>query len=142
MFDKSHFGRIVNFFINIALGIALVFEGLLFADNLQPMVFVQSFVVSMGIGYTICDLIPAPIWGERLARKLKIQNRFLFHLVSTAAGGIILVPCISFFCQFVALGSMIFHVWPHILLFLILTGYAVLLVFLPICKKLAVALTK
>lgn len=48
MLDKSWFGKIFNFLINICLGIVLVFVGLTLSGNLQPIVFLQSFVVSMG----------------------------------------------------------------------------------------------
>ncbi|MCC8179370.1 MAG: hypothetical protein LIP23_00425 [Planctomycetes bacterium] len=142
MFDKCHFGRIVNFSINIFLGIALVLVGLLLGDNLHLMVFLQSFVVSVGVGFTICDLIPSPHWGEQLSKKLGIQNRLLFRLLATAVGGVVLITCISFFCQFVAFGGVMFHIWPYALPYLLLTGYIVLLLFMPVCVKIAAALTR
>lgn len=140
--DKSHFGRIVNFLINIALGIVLVSVGLLLADNVHPMIFMQSLAVSIGVGYTICDLIPSPMWGEKLAHQLGLRNKLLFHLFSIAVGGAVLITCISFFCQFVAFGSMTFQVWPRTLPYLLLSGYLVLVVFMPICKKAAILLTR
>lgn len=142
MFDKAHFGRIVNFFINIALGIVLSLVGLILSGRLSPLLFIQSFIVSMGVGYTICDLIPAPVWGQKLARKLHIKNKLGSHLFSTAIGGLVLITCISFFCQLVAVGSIVFRVWPHALPYLLMYGYLVLLVFLPASTKIAELLTK
>lgn len=142
MFDKVHFGRIMNFSINIFLGIALVTVGLVLSNNLKPMIFLQSFVVSMGVGYTICDLIPAPQWGQRLITKAGVKNPLLFRLASTAIGGLVLITCISFFCQFVAVGEIIFQVWPHAWPYLYGSGYLVLIIFMPVCEKIAGALTK
>ncbi|MCG8156384.1 hypothetical protein JMY81_08515 [Brenneria goodwinii] len=142
MFDKAHFGRVVNFSINIFLGIALVLVGLTLADNLQPMIFWQSFVVSVGIGYTVCDLIPSPAWGEQLARKAGIKSKLLFHLLSTAIAGVVLIVCISLGCQFVAFGGAVFQVWPYALPYLLIAGYITLVVFLPVCKEIAGVLTR
>lgn len=142
MIDKSHFGRIINLLLNVALGIVLSSVGLLLAHKMTPMIFVQSFVVSMGVGYTICDLIPAPIWGQKLAQRLKIKNKMGFHLFSTAIGGFVLITCISFFCQFVAVGSIVFQVWPYALPYLFFSGYLVLIIFLPIFTKISDRLTR
>lgn len=142
MFEQSHFGRIINLSINIFLGIALVLVGLILADNVDLMVFLQSFVVSLGIGYIICDLIPAPVWGKRFASWIGIKNKLAFHLLSTVIGGMVLIPIISFFCQFVAFGENMLQVWIHALPYLLLTGYLVLVFFMPLCTKLAKLLTK
>lgn len=141
MFDKAHFGRIVNFSINVFLGITLVLVGLGLSGSIQPMMFFQSFVVSMGVGYMICDLIPAPLWGQKLMVKAGIKNPLLFRLLSTAFGGLILITCISFFCQFVAVGGMLFKVWPHAWPYLYGSGYIVLVLFMPVCEKIAEILT-
>ena len=70
MIGKQHFGQIINFLINVALGLALTAVGLSMAGAIQPLAFVQSFVVSMAVGYTICDLIPAPAWGKMFTNYL------------------------------------------------------------------------
>lgn len=142
MFNKAHFGRIANFFINIALGIVLTIVGLSLSGHLTPVVFLQNFVVSMGVGYTICDLIPAPMWGQALANRLHITNKLARHLFATLIGGLVLITCISFFCQYVAVGSILFQVWPHAWPYLMLSGYLVLVIFIPVSTKLAELLTK
>lgn len=141
MIGKQHFGQIINFLINIALGLVLTTVGLSMAGPIQPLVFIQSFVVSMAVGYTICDLIPAPAWGKMLTERLGIGNRLGCHLLSTAVGGLVLITCISFFCQFVAVGSNIMAVWPHALPYLLAAGYLVLIIFMPLCERIAGALT-
>lgn len=142
MFQKKHTGRIVNLFINIFLGVALVLVALLLADSLQPMLFFQNVIISICVGYTLCDLIPAAAWGEHLVKRLKIRNRFFSYLLSSAVSGLIFITAISFTCQFVAFGSDVFHIWPHALPYLLLTGYLVLLCFMPVCQKAAALLTK
>lgn len=142
MLDKSCFGKIVNFSINICLGIVLVLVGLILSDNLQPMMFIQSFVVSMGVGYLICDIIPAPMWGQNLVKKMNITNKLIAHLISSAVGALILITCISFFCQFVAVGGALFQVWPKALPYLLGSGYLVIVLFMPVCQKIAEILTK
>ena len=142
MFDKSWTGKIINFFINVFLGIVVVAVGLILSGSLTPLVFVQSFVASMGVGYLICDLIPAPMWGKKLVEKLGVKNAIASHLLSSAVGALVLITCISFFCQFVAVGDLLFVVWPHALPYLLASGYVVIVVFMPVCEKIAVALTK
>lgn len=142
MFDMASFGKIINFSINVFLGIVLVLVGLLLSGNLTLLMFVQSFVVSMGVGYLICDLIPAPMWGKKLAEKLGVKNKLAAHLLSSAVGAGVLITCISFCCQFVAVGSLLFVVWPKALPYLLFSGYLVIVFFMPVCEKIAVALTK
>lgn len=142
MLDQSYFGKIINFSINIFLGIVLVLVGLLLSGNLEPLTFFQSFIVSMGVGYLICDFIPAPAWGKKLTAYLGIQNKVMAHLLSSAVGALVLITCISFFCQFVAVGNLLFVVWPKALPYLLLSGYIVIVLCMPLCEKIAVALTK
>lgn len=142
MFDRSCIGKIINFSINVFLGIVLVLVGLILSGNLKPLMFMQSFVVSMGVGYLICDLIPAPQWGQKLVQALNIKNRFIGHLLSSAVGALVLITCISFFCQFVAVGNLLFIVWPKALPYLLASGYVVIVVFMPICEKIGMILTK
>ena len=141
MIGKQHFGQIINFLINVALGLALTAVGLSMAGTVQPLAFVQSFVVSMAVGYTICDLIPAPAWRKMFTKYLGIKNKLGCHLISTAVGGLVLITCISFFCQFVAVGGSILAVWPRALPYLLAAGYLVLIIFMPLCEHFAVVLT-
>lgn len=142
MISKTHFGQIINFLINIVLGIVLTAVGLTLAHNMSLLVFIQNFVVSMAVGYTICDLIPASVLGKRISEKIKIKGKLGSHLFSTAVAGAILVTCISFFCQFVAVGPALPLIWPHALPYLLISGYIVLIIFIPICEKIAEVLTK
>lgn len=96
MFDESWIGKIINFSINVFLGIVLVLVGLILAG----------------------------------------------HLLSSAVGALVLITCISFCCQFVAVGNLLFIVWPKALPYLLASGYVVIVVFMPICEKIAVALTR
>ena len=141
MIGKQHFGRIINFSINIALGLVLTYVGLSIAGAITSLAFIQSFVVSMAVGYTICDLIPAPAWGQMFTERIGIKNRLGCHLVSTDIGGLVLITCISFFCQFVAVGGAILAVWPHALPSLLMSGYMVLIIFMPVCERIAGILT-
>lgn len=142
MLDKSYFGKIVNLFINVFLGIAMVTTALSIAGVLQPMLFFQNVIVSICVGYMICDLIPASAWGERLCNKLAIKNKLLFHLLACAVSGAIYITCISFICQFVAFGGAVFSVWAPMLIYLLLVGYLVLVIFMPLCQKIAGWLTR
>lgn len=142
MFEKIHTGRIINLFINIFLGFALVLVALGMAGALEPMLVVQNVIVSVCVGFTVCDLLPAGAWGERVTRRLGIKNPLAFHIVSVMLTGTVLIPCISLTCQFVAFGSTVMSVWLPCLPYLLLTGYAVLILFMPVSKKIAALLTK
>lgn len=142
MLDKAYAGRIVNLLINIFLGVAMVLTGLLLGGGLQPMPFVQNLLVSVGVGYLLCDFIPAPRWAAGLVKRLRIKNTLAAHLLSSAVSGAVFITCISFTCQFIAFGGAVFSVWPYTLPYLLLVGYAVLVVFMPLCQRVAALLTE
>lgn len=59
MIKQENFGKIINFGINVALGIGLTLTGLIKNHSLTLESFLIGFVVSMGVGYLICDIVPA-----------------------------------------------------------------------------------
>lgn len=138
MISKQNYGKIINFTINILLGIGLVATGLILGHSLTVWAFITGFVVSMGCGYTICDIIPAV--GPIVTKGIK--NKWIKYFVSTGINGLIYICCISLCCQFVSFGPKIFQIWPGTFPYLFLVGYVILLVFMPLCIKLADVLTK
>lgn len=137
MIAKENYGKVVNFMINIFLGIGLTLTGLLKGNSLTVLSFLQGFVVSMGCGYTICDVIPQV--GTILCRK--IDNKIVSTLLGTAVNGLIYIFFISLCCQFVNFGLGTMQIWPHVFPFLYVVGYLILIVFMPVSIKAADFLT-
>lgn len=138
MIKQENFGKIINFGINVVLGIGLTLTGLIKNHGVTLESFLIGFVVSMGVGYLICDIVPA--CGARFQKS--ISNKVVATLVSTAITGFVYILLISFFNLFVSTGFIVFQVWPHTFPILYLVGYMILLVFMPIIQKIAVFLTK
>lgn len=138
MIKKENFGKIINFGINVALGIGLTLTGLIINHGLTLESFLIGFIVSMGVGYLICDLVPA--FGARFQKT--ISNKLVATLVSTAITGFVYILLISFFNLFSSTGFMVMRVWPHTFPYLYLVGYIILIIFMPLIQKLAILLTK
>ena len=97
VFDKSHMMQIVNFLMNIFIGITLnVVGNILSGHPIVPFLsFMQSMVVSIGIGFTIGELLPAIPWGHAIAAKLHVTDGLPHHILATAISAIFLIGCIS-----------------------------------------------
>lgn len=148
------FGRIINFTMNIILGIMLSFyvlwtvqgipgnEGL---PILTPIGFFVSLAQSMAVGYLVSDLFPAYSWGEALARIVHAKGAVV-HAIASTVLGFVMATCISFILMWVnniqPLGiEGVLALWTTVYP-VILVG-AIVLVFacLPPVKKLAAAIS-
>lgn len=138
MVRKENYGKIINFTINIFLGIGLTTVGLYKNKLLSIESFMTGFVVSMGIGYIICDLIPA--LGPIATKSMK--DSLPKNLLTTAVTGFVYIFLISFFNLFSTTGFQVLHVWPKLFPVLFIIGYVILLLFMPICVKIADWLTQ
>ena len=87
MVRKENYGKIINFTINIFLGIGLTTVGLYKNKLLSIESFMTGFVVSMGIGYIICDLIPA--LGPIATKSMK--DSLPKNLLTTAVTGFVYI---------------------------------------------------
>jgi len=138
MLPKDYFGKIVNFCINIWLGIGLTATGLYMNGMLTGEALATGFVVSMGVGYLICDLIPAV--GPKVTKNM--ADSMAKNLLTTAITGFVYIFLISFFNLFVSAGIHVFSVWPRLFPVLYVVGYLILLIFMPLCVKTAEWMTK
>ena len=141
MFPKERFGNIMNFLMNVVMGISLTVTGGLLSNTLTLVSFLSGFVTSMGIGYLIGDFLPAKEWGDKLADAMGLKSALLHHLVSILILTVVMISIISFLCQFTSLGTMVFQIWPTMILKLIGVGYIVLALLFPVMFKLTISLT-
>ena len=132
------FGQLMNLFINIELAIGLTFIGLYLNDALTVPAFITGCVVSVGVGYLICDIIPAGKVGEMLFKNM--SEGLPKRLLTTAITGLIYIFLISFFNMFASAYTAVWIIWPHAFPMLYLVGYIILLVFIPINEKISTAI--
>ncbi len=144
VFDKSHMMQIVNFLMNIFIGITLnVVGNILSGHPIVPFLsFMQSMVVSIGIGFTIGELLPAIPWGHAIAAKLHVTDGLPHHILATAISAIFLIGCISLCIVFSQAGSAIFVVWPMLFPAFYVAGAIVMIFTIPLSIKIAEALTR
>lgn len=147
------FGRwmnlLMNIFINIVLNISipLIIEGITGAVGLlTPIGFIQGCLMGILFGYAIGDLVPALIWGGKVADLLKISNGLLRHMVSSAVLAGVLVALMLFSISFVnnvATGGMarvigfFTMVYPGALV----SAFIAIVLTMPIAEKLTVILS-
>lgn len=140
MFKKENFGKIINFYLNFFLGIGLTSVAQIMTQSLTAESLLMGLVTTMGIGYVIGDLVPAMNWAMKATAKIK--SKFLVHIVSMGIVAFVNVALISFFNVFVSAGFHVLSVWVNIFPLFFVLGWVVLIVFMPICQKIAIALTK
>ncbi len=134
----------MNFFLNIALNIAvpLVIQGASDATGLlTPVGFLQGMVMGLLLGYACGDLIPAKMWGDKLAAKLNLRG-ISAHLVSCAVLALVFVTVLLFTISFinnVVSGGMAGVVGFFLLVYpgVLTSAYAAIVVTLPLAVKLS-----
>lgn len=141
MIRKERFGAIINLFMNIIVGIILAFTALKLMNALSPMAFIQSFIMSLAVGYFVGDLLPAVEWGNKLADVVAGKNAFMRHLVSSVVLGFCLVIAISLICQFISFGTKMLPIWLLCIPYFLVFGTLAIFIFVPIITKLAIILT-
>jgi hypothetical protein len=145
MFDKIHFGRIINVFLCFFLSVALSIVALVFTHELTFVGLVVSFISSFAISYFVADITDVGELGIRFAKALKLkEHSFPFALVDTAIVCIIMVTLTSFLNTIVSLGfkPILMMAWISIYPFWMLVGYICLLILMPLAVRLAGVLTE
>ena len=157
MFFKgpAWYGRIVNGFMNLIMCALLSAYVLWVNQNIPgnealpiftPLGFAVSLVMSFCVGMFVGDWVPALNWGKKLAAALHIKNKVAVHFVSVLILALVMVTSISFICTWintVQTGGMegTMAGWTMVYPFLIVSGYVVELICLPIAFKLATAIS-
>ncbi len=141
MLGQERFGPVINLCMNIVVGALLGYLALSMSGGFNGLAFVQSLLISMGVGYLLGDWLPAYAIGQKLADKLKIKNGILRHAVATLVLCAIFVTLVSFVCMFIAFGPSMFPIWTSVLPVYWGVGYIALLIAMPISMKIATALT-
>ena len=140
MFEKQNYGKIINFSLNFFLGIGLTAVAQIMSKSLSFESLLLGLVTTMGIGYVIGDLVPAMALAMKATGKIKSKS--LSHVVSMGIVAFINVALISFFNVFVSAGFHVLGVWVGIFPLFFILGWVILIVFMPVCHKIAQTLTK
>jgi hypothetical protein len=149
------YGRIVNGIMNIILCVVLSFYVLWTVQNLPgnealpiltPLGFFVSFVTSFCVGEFVGDHVPALAWGQKLCDALRIKNRVARHFISVSILCLVMVCSISFICTWINNVQQtgmegVMASWLMVLPVLLVSGYIIQLIMLPICFKIATAVS-
>ena len=149
------YGRIVNGIMNIILCVVLSFYVLWTVQNLPgnetlpiltPLGFFVSFVTSFCVGEFVGDHVPALAWGQKLCDALRIKNGVARHFISVIILCLVMVCSISFICTWINNVQQtgmegVMASWLMVLPVLLVSGYIIQLIMLPICFKIATAVS-
>ncbi len=149
------FGRIVNGVMNLIMCAILSFYVLWTVQGLPgnealpiltPLGFFVSWVLSFCVGMFIGDFIPALAWGQKLAAALHVKNRVAAHFISVAVLAFFMITLISFICTWINNVQQtgmegVWAAWLMVYPFLLVCGYVVQLITLPLIMKLATAIS-
>lgn len=147
------FGRMMNILMCaimcavLSIAIPLIIEGATGAQGLlNPIGFVQSFVLSFCIAYPFGDLVPAVAWGGTLAARMG-ANGPVAYLIQCVVTAVLLITCIAFTVSFInniatpggmgAVMGFFAMIWPGALGF----GFLAILLTLGPCMKVAAKAT-
>lgn len=141
MIRKERFGTIMNLGMNTVLGVVLTSVALTLLNVLTPLAFIQNFILSLAMGFLVGDLMPAPVWGEKLADALGCKGKFMRHLIVTIVISLLMVTVISLLCQFISFGTKMMPIWLKCIPYLLGFGSVAIFIALPIVLKIAIFLT-
>lgn len=144
------FGRMMNILMCVVMCVVLsvviplaVEAGLGITGVLTPVGFIQGFVLSYFVSYLWGDLLPAVVWGGRLAAALKTHG-IVAHVIKCIVVAFLYITVISFSMAFVnnvveggMAGAVSF--WLMIYPAALLSGFAAIVLFLPACQRIAIA---
>lgn len=149
------FGRVVNAVMNVIMCSILSFYVLWTVQNipgnealpiLTPLGFFVSLVESFCVGMLVGDFLPALSWGQRLAKALHAKGRIGSHFISVFVLALVMITSISFVCTWlnnVQTAGMAgtWEAWLMVYPFLLVSGYVVELISLPLAFKIAAAIS-
>ncbi len=149
------YGRIVNGVMNIVMCAILSIYVLWTVQNipgnealpiLTPIGFFVSFVTSFCVGEFVGDHVPALAWGQKLADAMHVKNRVGRHFISVLILAVVMIGCISFICTWINNIQQVgwdgtVAAWWMVFPFLLVSGYVVELIMLPIAMKMAAAIS-
>ncbi|MDR1320395.1 MAG: hypothetical protein LBK56_03070 [Gracilibacteraceae bacterium] len=104
------FGRIMNISMNTALCLAISFlilsvmqrqPGMEDIQVLTPAAYLQTFISSFVVAYTLADIIPAFSWGAALLGALRVRNKLWAHIILSIELGLVYAVSILFVCSFI-----------------------------------------
>ncbi|MDR1070450.1 MAG: hypothetical protein LBL37_06700 [Gracilibacteraceae bacterium] len=68
---------------------------------LTPPAYLQMFISSFVVAYTLADLIPAFSWGASLLGALRVRNKLWAHIILSIELGLVYAVSILFVCSFI-----------------------------------------
>lgn len=148
----QNFGRMMNITMCVAMCAVLSFVIPLTVEMtygisgvLTPINYLQGFVLSYFVSYLWGDLVPAVMWGMKLAGSMNLKG-LLAHLVKCVVVALAYVTLIAFSMAFVnnvveggliGVFSFFIMIYPPALG----VGFLAIALSLPVCNKIAVAVT-
>lgn len=134
---------IVALFLSVVLSIVLsaVLPIVMIGFVTWP-IFLESFVISFVLSLALSLIIPANVWGDRLAAACGAKAfSFPAHLISTAVTTVILATLMSLAMVYYFLpagaGPLFIFAWLHAYPWVLLTIYVSALIFAPISVAIA-----
>ena len=146
------FGRMMNILMCVVMCVVLsvviplaVEARLEITGVLTPVGFIQGFVLSYFVSYLWGDLLPAVVWGGKLAGVLKAHG-IIAHVIKCVVVALVYITVISFSMAFVnniVEGGMAGTVgfWIMIYPAALASGFVAIVLLLPVCQKIAMAVS-
>ncbi len=120
--------NLVNLFMNIVVGITLCITGHVINMSYSLMGFLQSFVLSIAIGFFVGTWIPLKRISQKCAGFLRVEG-IGEYVVSCIIMAVIMVTMICLGCTFVQAGTGFLFVFIKLFTPFIIVGILSLLVF-------------
>lgn len=127
--ENVKFGNLVNFLMNLIVGIALGITGQVVNTSYSVMGFLQGLVLSIAIGFFVGSWIPLNIIGKKCAGFMGINKGIGEYVVSCVVTSVIMVTLICLGCTFVQAGPAFPFVFIKLYLPFIFVGIPTLLIF-------------
>ena len=106
----------INLLLNVVMGIVLGISGQVMQGICAPLSFIQTFCLTMGVGFLLATYIPAEKIGQSFASLIGYKNGIGNYLVSTLAISFVMINFVSLTSIFIQAGTMALTVYQMMIL--------------------------
>ena len=106
----------INLLFNVVMGIVLGISGQVMQGICAPLSFIQTFCLTMGVGFLLGTYIPAEKIGQTFASLFGLKKGIGNYFVSTLAISFVMINFVSLTSIFIQAGTMALTVYQMMIL--------------------------
>jgi len=119
---EAKIGNTINLLLNVVMGVVLGITGQTLMGQYSLIGFLQTFCMTMGVGYLLGSFVPVMKIGSAFADLCHAQRGLPRYLLSTLAISVVMVHLVTAFSVFIQAGTAAPAVFVQMILPFLLVG--------------------